>query len=184
MFNKRVKGIFCLKFLDELILPFVVVSAVRYLGFFAATYLRPIQFSFSSRSDLASAPFLSFNSQAGLLFANSVSWFFISIALAILFGFIIFRNYYFHADWIHPRATFHLHNQNMEFLIVEKMEAYYQAISWAVLTLCLVVFSAVEVLVGQIQLLVFGVFWAIGTFLVCAFLLQVTRDEKLRSKKV
>src|SRR4030066_696148 len=95
VFNIRVKGSYChLKFLDALVLPLVIVLAVRYLGFFVATYLRPIQFDFASSSDLASAPFLDFDCPGYLVFANSISWLFVAATLAILFGFILFRNFH------------------------------------------------------------------------------------------
>lgn len=184
MFNKRVRGNYCLKFLDELVLPLVIVLAARYLGFFIATYLRPVQFSFGSRSDLISAPFLSFNYQADLLFSNSISWIFIATTLAVLFGFILFRNFYFHGDWIHPRDSARLHGRNMEFLITERKEAFYQAVSWLVLTIFLGILVFIEVLNSQLNAVAFGAIWSISTCLVLGFFLQLARDGKLRSKDI
>ena len=158
----------------------MIVLAVRYLGFFAATHLRTIQFNFTSHSDLASAPFLDFDWPSHLVFANSISWFFVAVTLAVLFGFILFRNFYFHEDWIHPRAASRLHNRNLEFLITQRREAFYQAVSWLVLTVILGSSAIAEVLAGQLAILTFGIVWAISVGLVLIFFLQTAQGRKLR----
>jgi hypothetical protein len=173
-----------LKFLDELVLPFVILGAARYLGFFAATYLRPIQFSFGSTSDLVSAPFLHFNCSSDRMFANSISWFFVAAAWALFFGFVLFRNLHFHQDWVHPRAVSHLHNKNLEFLIIERSEAFYQSVSWFFLTGIFLILAAAEFLAGNIAVLVFGTVWGVGLPLLAIFLIGLARDWELVRKKV
>jgi len=179
-----VRGFASLKFLDELVLPLVILLAARYFGFFASIYLRPVQFSFGSRSDLVSAPFLNFDWPGHLVFSNSISWFFVACVLAVFFGFILFRNKYFHADWIHPRVVHRLHNKNLEFLITEQKEAFYQASSWCFLTSILLILVITEFLAGQLAVFTFGVAWAISVSLILVFLLQSARDGKLRRKTV
>jgi len=173
-----------LKFLDELILPFVILVAARYLGVFFATYLRAVQFSFGSQSDLVSVPFLHFSCLADRVFANLVSWFFVAVALAAFFGFILFRNLHFHQDWVHPRVAAHLHNQNLEFLIVQRKEAFYQALTWFCLTLVLLILAITEFLAGDLAVLVFGFVYGTGVSLIIIFLLELTRDKKLGRDKV
>jgi len=173
-----------LKFLDELILPFVILSAARYLGVFATTYLREVQFSFGSQSDLVSLPFVHFSYFCDRLLANSISWVFVALVLAVFFGFILFRNLHFHADWVHPRVATHLHNKNLEFLIIESKEAFYQAVTWSCLTLALLALATAEFLAGSLALLSFGFVYAIGGSLIITFLFEVSRDSRLNRDKV
>ena len=184
MFNRVVRNISLAKFLDEFVLPFVLLVWARYLGLFITSFILPIQFSFSLKFDLVSLPFVRFGGPEDLILANSVSWLFTGGVLAAVFGFTAFRAHHLHEDRLHPKEAFYLHNKKMEHLIISGYEALHQAISWAATAVTAFFISFSDFLFGHLSTFSFGVILSVCMVLVAALGLGIIRDVNLKSKKV
>ena len=164
------------KTLDEFILPFVLLVAARYLGFFIAIFIAPIQFEFSLKSDLMSAPFVHFIKIDDLFLANSVSWLFTAAILGIVFGFVAFRSLHLNEDWLHPKETAAFHKKNMSHLLVSGEEATHQVIAWSLATLLALNFSVVDLWLGNLSTLMFGIVVSVSALLTVLYILSLTRE--------
>ena len=173
-----------LKLLDETILPFVLLVGCRFLGLFLAALIFPVGFYFSVHSDLLSLPFIKFRAVNDLYLANSVSWGFVGLVLAISFGYVLFRIFNFNGDRIHPKEASRLYNRNLEFLIINSHEAFHQGIAWVLAGLFSICLATGDFLGGQLSTTVFGLVFGVGAFLVLGFWWSVAGSGRLERKKV
>ena len=173
-----------LKSLDEVILPLVLLLGARYFGVFIYALITPFQFTFSSNFDLASLPFIKCTGENALRAANSFSWGLTAGVLALVFGFIAFRNLYLHEDWLHPKQATHLHKNRMDHLIINSREAFHQGLSWGLVVLISMLFSLADFVTGFLSSLAFGTIVSVSASVLALLLLGISRDSKLESKKV
>ena len=178
------KKLSLLKSVDELILPAVLLISARYLGLFLYALITPFQFTFSSNFDLASLPFIKYTGESTLRAANSFSWGLTAGVLALVFGFIAFRNLYLHEDWLHPKQATHLHKNKMDHLIVGSREAFHQGISWGLVVAISMLLSLADFITGFLSSLAFGTIVSVNASVLALLLLGISRDSKLESKKV
>lgn len=184
MFNKIVRKISLIKIIDELVLPFFILLAARYLGIFIASFLLPVGFTVSFKASLISAPFIQFASETHLLLANSIAWIFTGIVLAVVFGYVAHRILHFHEDWLHPKQAATLHDRKLDHLIINSHEALHQGVAWAVAAGAVLIATTREFIAGDLSTIAFGVIISIAATLLILFVFAVLEDHKLDGKKV
>ncbi len=184
MFNKRVKKFSLLKSLDKILLPFILLFWVRYLGIFITGLVAPIEFTFSWKVTYVSLPFIQFPHINDLMAANSISWILTGAVLAVTFGFIAFRNLHLNEDWLHPKEARNLHHKKIGHFIVNSYEALHQGISWLAVAILTFALAVTDLWFGVVSTLAFGVVIAVVVSLMLLFALSLERDSKLEGKKV
>jgi hypothetical protein len=184
MFNKTVTKVSPLKVLDELVLPAILLVAVRFIGFFLAGLIWPIEFTFGLKSNLISLPFIQVEQPADLFIANSFSWVLVGLALAVVFCLVLFRILSYHQDHLHPKEAARTHNRNLDFLIIEPQEASSRSVSWFVLTLVSAGLAASDFWTGSLSAAAFGLVGGIDLTLGIAFWQVVVGSSFLERKKV
>lgn len=146
-----------LKFLDELVLPVLVLISARYISIFITSSWLSAQYVFNwDSTDYLSLPFISFpDSMEGLLL-NSLSWLFVVFVISVYLGLILFRAFYFHEALLHPTQAQRIHRKNLQFLVIDSREANYHLFVWLALILLISGLIAGDFLQGRVSSVAFG----------------------------
>jgi len=171
-------------FLDELILPIVILVSTRYFGVFISQYWYSITFSFNEGTDIISLPYIHFAGPAGRFTANSASWLIVGIVISLYFGLTIFRSLHFHKDYFHPKHAWYVHGKNLEFLLIDKKDVLYQSAVWITLSLLFVFLATIDVFSGTLDIFVYGLLFGIVTVAILTSLFYNMSQGALKSRKV
>ncbi len=156
------------KLLDKALLPLAILISARYIGLFLSSFVLPNWYSFSLNQDWNLLPFLKLPKEFTIS-ANSFSWAFVALVLALYFGFLAFRNTHLNQDFIHPKEASFFHNKNLEFLIVEAEEAVHQNAALLILSAANLFFITKDFFGGTLSPLIFGILLAEVSILILFF---------------
>jgi len=172
-----------LKLLDKIVLPLVILIAARYIGLFLFGFIPSNTFNFSFSKQWNTIPFLKLPNEASLS-ANSFSWAFVALVVALYFGFLAFRNLHLNQEFIHPKQARFFHNKNIEFLIVEAREALHQNIALVLLSAANLVFISRDFFRGTLSPLIFGLLLAEISILILFFSQYFVLSKQLERNQI
>ncbi len=164
------------KFLDEFILPAVVVVGTKYISVFLVAAI----FSYSWKPgfhlfQIFSIPFVEFANQQSLIVVNSISSLVTSLVLAAGFTWVFFRMQYFHEDFLPPKVSSKLYQKKMEFLIISDREAAHQVTAWFLIGAGVFLLNLLGFLAGNLVLFVLVISTSTTFFLSTLTILDMTR---------
>ncbi len=162
------------RFIDEVILPIVLVVGVKFLSVLLLTIILGFSWSFDSEVKNRLLIF-SFQRFSELTTVSNISDIAAVLTSCIGFSWVVFRATYFRKDRIHPAAEVLLRQNSREALLFSKEESLHQVTVWLVISWFLLFFVLNNVLVGITSFFVLGLGIGINIALTAAFYKELVR---------
>ena len=161
-----------IKLIDQAIVPAVLLLTVRIVSVVLISYQMGIPFAVDNTGFI-------FSTTDQFLRMNSLSVFFMSIALGLGLAYILVKSMVFHSSHITPQTTAKIFSMKLSFFIQNSYDLYSQGIIWLSYTYLLIFGAGMMVLSGALLSWVFYVSLSIGIVGTILFVLDIEKEMEI-----
>jgi len=176
--------VFPLKLLDETILPVFLIFGAKIGGLLLANIVFNLNWEPSFTQFSLSTPFVRYLDPNSAQLARDVGTIAMFAAIAVGFGWVVFRAHELHLAYLHPSIIKKLFLAGKDKLLVDSFEIYHQAASWLALTWFVFIQSWLEVLSSNVSLAAFSFGASVVLTLNILLFLDLQREALGSGKKI